>query len=84
MDPESWIGYLSSALRETIIVAQFLVIVYLFRRLDQAREDQLDMMKTFSKEQSELQVATNKSVDNNTNLMSAFIDMAKQSLGRRP
>ena len=83
MDPMKVIESLGGGLPATVIVVEFLVICYLFRRLDQAQEDRLKDMVVVSKDQRELHVSSMRTVDSVVVAMEAFVDAAKANT-RRP
>lgn len=78
MEPSQWVTSLANHLLETIVVVQAMVIFYLFRLVLQGKQDILELVKSTSKLQSELQVATNKSVDAGTNAISEILDFVKR------
>lgn len=83
MDPMKIIESLGGGLSATVIVVEFLIICYLFRRLDQAQEDRLKDMVVVSKDQRELHVSSMRTVDSVVVAMEAFVDAAKANT-RRP
>ena len=62
-----------------MIVAQAIVIIYLYKRLDQAHQDRFTDEVTRGKESRELHVSSMRSVDAVTTAMEAFVDAARHN-----
>lgn len=79
MEPMQIIESLGGGLSATVIVAQAIVIIYLYKRLDQAHQDRFTDEVTRGKESRELHVSSMRSVDAVTTAMEAFVDAARHN-----
>lgn len=73
---------LGGGLAATVIVVQSIVIVYLFKRLDQSYLSRINDEVVRGREDRELHVSSMRSVDAVTTAMEAFVNAAQNNTRR--
>lgn len=73
---------LGGGLSSTVIVVQFVVIIYLFKRLNESYDKQFEIMQEFGKEQRELQALTNQAIHTSSTALLSNNEILRQIVGK--
>ena len=73
---------LGGGLSATLIVVEFVIIVYLFKRLNESYDKQFEIMQEFGKEQRELQALTNQAIHTSSTALLSNNEILRQFAGK--
>lgn len=73
---------LGGGLSSTVIVVQFVVIIYLYKRLNESYDRQFEIMQEFGKEQRELQALTNQAIHTSSIALLSNNEILRQFVGK--
>ena len=76
------VAELGGGLSATLIVVEFVIIVYLFKRLNESYDKQIEIMQGFGKEQRELQGLTNQAIHTSSTALLSNNEILRQFVGK--